>query len=167
MELRLLHAWMSRGVNSPALVATSTWRRIWLVDLPELALKHDCLLYSFFALSATQLSGAHPTDHELTVARYKYWTMALAEQRRLMTEGGYPAHVDIEAVTFTAMIIAWNAFAMLRDRDIEPYAPPVEWFDVSLGCWKICPFQEDIPEGTLLRNVVDMTQPIWKDGKTD
>lgn len=161
---------MSRAINTPALSATSAWRRVWLVDLPEMALRHDCLLYAMFAMSATQLSGAIPTDPDLTLARYKYWSLALAEQAKAVAEHER-THENVEAVSFAAWLVSANAFGMLRDRDLHDadgtgYVPPVEWFDVSAGAWKICPFQEDIPIDSPLRVVVDLSESIWRPGKS-
>jgi hypothetical protein len=161
MELRLLHAWMSRGLTSSSLAANSEWRKIWLVEMPRLALEHDNLLYALLALSATQLTGATPADQELSVARFKYWSMALSEQQRTISSN---ASVDVEALTFAALLISVTAFAMIRDRDIEPYVAPVEWFEVSKGASHVCPPQADLgDESSLLRGIVDMTAPIWKD----
>ena len=73
MELRLLHAWMSRGLDSKSLAKNSEWRWTWLVEMPRLALEHDNLLYALLALSATQLTGTTSAvaDPELSAARFK------------------------------------------------------------------------------------------------
>ena len=161
MALRLLHSWMSRGLRAYNMAALSEWRKIWLIEIPELALKHEYLLYALLALSATQLSGTIPTEPELEVARFKYWSMALSKQQNMISRN---CSADVEPVTFAALLIAINAFAMLRDRDIEPYVPPVDWLEVSKGFWDVCPKREKMPVGTSLRIITDVTLPMWKSG---
>ena len=163
MALRLLHSWMSKGLRNYNMAALTEWRKVWLIDVPELALSHDYLLYALLALSATQLSGAAGPDPDLTVARYKYWTLALSKQQTMITRRS-PS--DVEPVTFAALLIAINAFAMLRDRDIQPYQPPVDWLEVSKGFWDICPNREMVPTDSSLAKIMDGTATIWG-GKKD
>jgi hypothetical protein len=159
MALRLLYAWMSKGLRAYHMAALSEWRKIWLIEVPELALNHDYLLYALLALSATQLSGTVPPEPELEVARFKYWSMALSKQQSMISRNSV---ADVEPVTFTALLIAINAFAHLRDRDIEPYVPPVDWLEVSKGFWDVCPPLSEIKPGSSLRTIADITLPIWK-----
>jgi hypothetical protein len=151
---------MSRALKSEPQAGLSEWRKIFFVEIPELALTHDYLLYALLALSATQLSAVYPTDSKLSVARFTYWSMALSEQQRMIS-GHSPA--DIEPVTFAALLIAINAFAMLRDREIEPYVAPAEWLEVSKGFEEVLPKHETIRPESGLRSVVEMTLPIWDD----
>lgn len=131
------------------------------MEMPRLALEHDNLLYALLALSAIQLSGATPGDPELSLARFKYWSMALSEQQKAISSR---ATAHIEALTLAAILISTTAFAMLRDRDIEPYDAPIEWFEVSKGTWDVYPPQEEIRDDqTLLRGIVNVTAPILKD----
>ena len=160
MALRLLHAWMSRALKSDPPAGQSEWRKIFFVEIPELALTHDYLLYALLALSATQLSAVYPTDSELSLARFTYWSMALSEQQRMIS-GHSPT--DIEPVTLAALLIAVNAFAMLRDREIEPYVAPAEWLEVSKGFEEVLPKRETIRPESGLRSVVEITLPIWDD----
>ena len=158
MALRLLHNWMSRGLRAYRMAALSEWRKIWLIEIPELALEHDYLLYALLALSATQLSGTTPPEPGLEVARFKYWSIALSTQQSMISRN---SAADVEPVTFAALLIALNAFAHLRDRDIEPYVPPVDWLEVSKGFWDVCPPREDMTPGSSLRAITDITLPIW------
>ncbi len=160
MALRLLHAWMSRALISGERPDLTEWRWIFHIEIPQLALTRDYLLYALLALSATQLSAVHPNDAELSVARFAYWSLALSEQQRMISNHS-PA--DVEPVTLAALLIAVNAFALLRDREIEPYVAPTEWLEVSKGFEEVMPGRETITPNSSLRSVVEITSPIWSD----
>lgn len=162
MALRLLHWWMSRGYINYPNVALTEWRKVWLIDMPEMALKHDYLLYALLATAATQLSGTTGPEPDLTVARYKYWSLALSKQQIMV----FSNRSDAEPVIFAALLISINAFAMLRDRDIEPYHAPTDWLEVSKGFWKLCPDREDVRPDSALAKIMDDTHFIWG-GKKD
>lgn len=157
--LRLLHFWMSKAFKQYNIAILSEWRRIWFCEIPSLALNHDYLLYALLSVSATQMTGLFGSDPEIEYARFKYWSMALSAQQSMIARNSLS---DIEPVTFAALLIAINAFSMLRDRDIEPYVPPTDWLEVSKGFDDVCPNRANIKADTSLAKIIDVTSPIWK-----
>lgn len=160
MELRLLHNWMSRQTESFGLSPASTWRNIWRVKVPRMALGKEHVLYALMAFSASQLLGSNPDDMELSLARHTYWSMALAKQSEVVSHAS-PA--DTESLTLAAMLISMNAFAVLRDRNITPYSPPTQWLEVAKGVRNIFPPPESLEPDSTLRQIQDITANIWKD----
>lgn len=111
---------------SPAL----DWRQLWTKTIPEMALNHDSMLNAMLALSATNLLRSNSGDKELFAARQKYFISALQAQRQevaKLTVG------NAEAVCFAALLISITSFAMLKERSLHPYQPPMEWLQVGRG----------------------------------
>ena len=165
MELRLLHAHMSRLVPTADSITTSSeWRRVWFTELPRIAFDHENLLYALLAFSATQLLGSPLGNPEISLAQTEFFTLALQRQRVAISKPGY----DSEATTLAAILIAQSAFGMLRGRELEPYTPPADWFEVSRSAWHVSPNMKDIPaDSIVLRSIVETTAPIWQKWSRD
>ncbi|CAF9908427.1 MAG: hypothetical protein GOMPHAMPRED_006160 [Gomphillus americanus] len=160
MELRLLHAFMSRVVpTTTSILASSEWRQVWFTDMPRIAFDHDNLLYALLAFSATQVLGSPLGNSDVSLAQAEFFAIALQRQRAAISNPDY----DIEATTLAAILIAQSAFGMLRGRVLEPYTPPADWFEVSRSAWRVFPRVKDIPPDCIvLRLLVETTAPIWQ-----
>ncbi|ROV98751.1 hypothetical protein VMCG_06765 [Cytospora schulzeri] len=95
-----------------------------------MALHHDNILHAILASSATSLLRSTPDDKELFTARQNYFISALQAQRQEVAR----LTVDnAEAVCFAALFISITSFAMLKERSLHPYQPPMEWLQVGRG----------------------------------
>jgi hypothetical protein len=106
------------------------WNHVWSRVVPDLALTNKNLMYGLLSISATHLLGEHPDDAALFAARQNYLIMAMREQRKMVAE------ISVEkadAVCLTSLMILVNAFAMLQERSLEPYAPPMDWVNMGRG----------------------------------
>ncbi|KAK5092140.1 hypothetical protein LTR24_005482 [Lithohypha guttulata] len=138
MELRLMQNNLLNMVHGPPSSARGIddWLQLWRT-MPELSLEHNNVLYASFALSATHLLRSSPDDDELYAARQNYYVLALREQRKEC------AHLDAkntEAVCMTSLLILRNSFALMQERSLDQYKPPIEWLKMGRGAaavmWK-------------------------------
>lgn len=105
------------------------WRKVWIEEIPRLGLLYDSVMCALLATSATNLLRLHPNDKELYNARQGYVISALREQRK---EVAKLSASNASGVCFGALMITICTFAMLKERNLEPYEPPMEWY-VSLN----------------------------------
>lgn len=133
MQNNLLN--MAHGPPHPAR-GIEDWLQLWQT-VPALSLRHNNVLYASFALSATHLLRSSPNDDELYTARQNYYVLALREQRKEC------AHLNVqntEAVCMTSLLILRNSFAMMQERSLDEYTPPIEWLKMGRGAaavmWK-------------------------------
>lgn len=106
------------------------WRHLWTRIVPEMALHHDNILHAMLASSATNLLRSSPDDKELFAARQHYFISALQAQRQEVAK----LTVDnAEVVCFASLLISITSFAMLKERSLDPYQPPMEWLQVGRG----------------------------------
>lgn len=134
MEHRLMQHWYSSVCNPfPASQATE-WRRLWSDSMPALSLKYDNVMYGLLATSATSLlrvSAPGDSDiDQITTACQSYFTLALNAQRQEVAELSVS---NAQPVCFGALLISMCTFAMLKDRVLEPYTPPMEWLRLGRG----------------------------------
>lgn len=159
MELRLLHHWMLQVSRSFGITSPPEWKELWYGEVPQVALSHKNVLYAMFSMTATHLIGRGASDAALFQARENYWVWALKEQRAAITnlEGA-----DTDVVVFAALLIAMNALAMLQERPLEPYTPPMDWLEVGRGAFTVMPPPETVAEGTGLKILMENTASIWQ-----
>lgn len=112
-------------------------RSPWVTRVPVLALAHDNIQFGVLAASATQLlllpprAAADPApDPDVLAARQDYFVAALHAQRH---EVARLCAANAEAVCFGALLITVTSFAMLRERPLAPYQPPLEWLQLGRG----------------------------------
>lgn len=106
------------------------WKKLWNKVVPRMSLQHDNILYAIFTSSATHLLRTNPGDMDLFAARQSYLISALQEQRKEVAN----LTVDnADAVCFASLIILIASFAMLKERSLEPYEPPMEWLQLGRG----------------------------------
>lgn len=129
MEHRLMQHWYLNFNTFPVNPAES-WRRLWTTEIPKLGLQYDNVLYGMLATSATNMLRTCPDDKDLFAARQSYFISALHGQRQEVSR----LSVDnADAVCFGALLISIGTFAMLKERSLEPYSPPMEWLQLGRG----------------------------------
>lgn len=159
MELRLLHHWMLQVSRPFGMTSPPEWKELWYGEVPQVALVHKNVLYAMYTMTATHLIGRGANDPALYQARENYWVWALREQRTAVSDLD---KADTDAVAFAALLITMNALAMLQERSLEPYTPPMDWLEVGRGAFTVLPKPEDVPAGTGLKILMETTAPIWQ-----
>lgn len=163
LELRLLHHWMLSVSRPFGMTSPPAWKELWYGGVPQVALANKNVLYAMFTMTATHLLGSNPNDGELYQARERYWVWALSEQRVAICDMD---NSNPDAVAFAAFLISMNSLAMLQERILEPYSPPMEWLEVGRGAFTVLPLPEAVPEGTGLKVLMDTTANIWRANAT-
>ncbi|GIZ45353.1 hypothetical protein CKM354_000852600 [Cercospora kikuchii] len=163
LELRLLHHWMLAVSRPFGMTSPPAWKELWYGEVPQVALTNRNVLYAMFTMTATHLLGTCPNDVPLYQARENYWVWALREQRAAIVDLD---NSNTDAVAYAALLISMNSLAMLQERSIEPYTPPIEWLEVGRGAFTVLPSPEAVPEGTGLRVLMDTTANIWQANAT-
>lgn len=138
MEHRLMQNWYSTVCNPTSASSSGDWRRLWTTTMPALSLKYDNVMYGLLATSATSLlrasaSGDGDRD-QISTAAQSYFTLALNAQRQEVAELSVS---NAQPVCFGALLISICSFAMLKDRVLEPYTPPLEWLRLGRGAGTI------------------------------
>lgn len=131
MEHRLMHNWHINFGNAQFHGASpsSTWRSLWITHMPALSLVHENILFAMLAASATQLLRSGP-DPDVFEARQNYFISALHAQRQ---EVAHLSAANAETVSLGALLISITSFAMVKERSLSPYSPPVEWLQLGRG----------------------------------
>jgi hypothetical protein len=132
-----MHNWMDRVAQPFALPQNSSVTSTYLKDVPIWALQHENLLNAILALSATNLLRDDPNSAQLRAARDRYVILAYNAQRRAV-ECLNDGTVDVTCIA--SLMILVNSFAMLHDRNIEPYSPPTAWLKMGRGSRSVIDF---------------------------
>lgn len=130
MEHRLMQNWFLTVHNPFPLNPAPHWRDLWVKTMPEMSLTHENVLFGICALSATKILRSDPEDKQIYTARESYFIAALHAQREEV------ASLTVEtadAVWFGGLLISITAFAMLQERPLTPYQPPMDWLQVGRG----------------------------------
>lgn len=130
LEHRLMHHWHLNFSTTFPINPAESWRNLWARHIPLLGLSHDNVLHGMLAVSATRMLRNCPEDKDIVAARQTYFISALHAQRQ---EVAKLCVENAEGVCFGALLISVNSFAMLRDRNLEPYQPPMEWLQLGRG----------------------------------
>lgn len=134
MEHRLMHNYYRNTAKPFPIAPAESWTTLWSVHVPALGLRHENVMYAMLASSATSLLASTPDDKDLFDARQGYFISALHAQRHevvhLTAESAEPA-------CFAALLISMTSFAMLKERSLDPYQPPIEWLQVGRGAGAI------------------------------
>lgn len=106
-----------------------------------MALQYEPLLNGIFACTVLYklCTGCHEPDvrEELLILRANYFETTLQHHREAL---GSLDHHTADAASFTSVLLSIDAFANLRDRDLQcsgPYQPPVQWFQMSKGTMNV------------------------------
>lgn len=100
----------------------------WSVSVPKLALKHNSLLYSIYTLTAMHIAKLDPGNVENVAGYQRYLGLTLREHR---DEVGVLSRSNADAACLTSSFLRTIHFALLQDRNMEPYTPPTEWLQMS------------------------------------
>jgi hypothetical protein len=130
LELKLLHHYVVKTSWSLLEPTEPTMKDLWTVILPELAFCHDTILYLIYSLSALHLARTNPRDGDALGAYPHYLGLALRQHHRDINQMS-KANADI--ICLSASLIRIDAFAQLQSRSLEPYIPPVQWFQLTKG----------------------------------
>lgn len=130
MEHRLMHNYYLNSAKPFPVAPAESWRTLWSVHMPALGLRHDNVMHAMLASSATSLLRSTPDDKDLFDARQGYFISALHAQRQ---EVANLSVENAEPVCFGALLISMTSFAMLKERTLDPYQPPIEWLQVGRG----------------------------------
>ena len=106
------------------------WNRLFSQTMPAMALSNDNLLYSLLSMSATHLLREEGHHVDLFAARQSYLVAAMREQRRTLSSLNMD---NADAVCFASLSTLITSFAMLHERTLEPYEPPMEWLQLGRG----------------------------------
>lgn len=130
MEHRLMHYWHMNFSNPFPINPAESWRSLWATHIPALGLSHDNVLFGMLAASATRMLRTCMDDKDIFAARQSYFISALHAQRQ---EVAKLCVENAEGVCFGALLISITSFAMLKERALEPYQPPMEWLQLGRG----------------------------------
>lgn len=105
----------------------------WSIHAPRLALDYEPLLNALIAISALHMLHTASTDSNhiepgLLALRTTYLDAALRTHRQMLDQ---PIPQTVDAACFTSCLILIDAFAMLQDRKLEPYEPPIRWLRIA------------------------------------
>ena len=132
MEHRLMQNWYLTVHKPFPLNPAPYWRDIWVKTVPAMALSHENMLFGICA-SPPRTSSAHTDDKEIYTARGSYSIVALHAQREIAAL----TVETTEVVCFSALLISITAFAMLQERPLTPYQPPMDWLQVGRGAGNV------------------------------
>ena len=163
LELRLLHNFIDKLAQPFRLPQSRDVIFTWSQDVPQLALRHENLLYALMSISATNLLRNDPNDSVLLTARQNYLVLAMGAQRRALDNLTDEA---VDAATFTSLLILINSFAMLHERTHQPYTTPVQWLEMGKGAGSIINFVLSLnnrAHATRIKSVITSMPYIWDD----
>ena len=130
LELRLLQNYIVNTSQTFASCHNEEVRYAWSVEVPQLALQYDNLLYEMFSISALHLLSVEPLNPELIAARQNYMGLSLAEHCRAVANLN---STSAESVCFASSLILIDAFASLQHRPLDIYTPPLDWLQMARG----------------------------------
>ncbi|KJR83330.1 uncharacterized protein SPSK_04230 [Sporothrix schenckii 1099-18] len=130
LEHRLMQNYLyNLGVQSPA-SPSQDWNDLWTKTVPPLALRYDNILYAILSLSATHMLRSEPRNHTLFRARQAYLVAAMRVQRRMVDTLTLDS---ADAVCLASLVMLVQSFAMLDERVIDTYTPPMDWLRLGRG----------------------------------
>ncbi|KAI5205238.1 hypothetical protein AUEXF2481DRAFT_9029 [Aureobasidium subglaciale EXF-2481] len=133
LELRLWHNYVT-VVATPfhTQAPISALIQIWNNHMPHIAMRHDNLLNTIYAFSATNLLRDAPDDEQLLTAQRIYLSLALREQRAAVIKFHTQAE-EPDSLCFTSIMMTMNAFGSLQERTRQPYKPPTDMLRLGIG----------------------------------
>ncbi len=168
LELRLLHHYttkMSRTFNltGPG-PDEGDLTDPWISDLPILAFDNDALLNIMCAIAALHTVNCNPRDLEAINVYRNYLDFALQEHSN---DVAHLTKTNADAACLTSSLIRVAGFAVLQERPLVPYTPPVQWLQMTRGAGNVFNaawgFIEDDDSSIALRMV--KKTPILKDSE--
>lgn len=130
LEHRLMQNYLyNLGVPFPV-SPSQDWNDLWTKTVPPMALRYDNILYAIMSHSATHLLRKEPRNHNLFRARQAYLVAAMRVQRRMVDTLTLDS---ADAVCLASLIMLVQSFAMLDERVVDTYTPPMDWLRLGKG----------------------------------
>ena len=130
LELRLLHHYTTTTSLTVLGDTQSSMTAVYQDVFPRLALENDAFLYVLYAIAALQLAKTDPHDREAIVAHRTYLDLALIAHRQDVAQ---LSQSNADVACLTSSMIRIGAFAILQDRPLHPYRPPMQWLQMTSG----------------------------------
>ncbi|RKF66800.1 Sterol regulatory element-binding protein ECM22 [Golovinomyces cichoracearum] len=138
LELRLFHNYIENVCHSLVVCNNVKAYQAWQFEVPRMALEQDGLLHEIFSMSALQILRTAPEDFDLRDAQRAYQSAA---RTTIDIELGRITRDNADAMWFASLLLQIDLFASLQGRNMEPYAPPLQWLEISRDrrCMLTCP----------------------------
>ena len=153
---------LSLSLNPPNSTEPSV-RESWFSNLPTLAFSNDALLNILCATAALHIAVCNPQDSEAMDIHRKYLDMAL---RGHSTDIAHLTKANADATCMTSSLIRITSFAVLQERPLVPYGPPVPWLQMTKGsgnlfeeAWEFIDHDESSLAFRLVQNLPFLTDP--------
>jgi hypothetical protein len=130
LELRLMTNWQENLARPFKDHANAQLVTGWGEHVPQMALKHDNVLYMMYSCSAASLLRREPDDSDVAAAGDVYLGLGLREQHGAVAGLSMD---NADSVCFTATLMVITSLARLWKRKLEPYSPPMEWLRLGNG----------------------------------
>ena len=130
-ELFLLHHFQTatwKTLNRPAESYGS--HDSFEIKLPRLAFKHNALLYVIYAITALHLAHGEPNEPNHEESYQDYLGLSLRLHR---DDVATLCKANADAAMMTSIYLRTCTFALLQERQREPYSPPVEWLQMNIS----------------------------------
>ena len=135
---------------------------LWLTDVPILAFDNDALLNIMSAIAALHTANPNPQDLDAIDEYRNYLDLAL---RGHSNDVAHLTKMTADAACMTSSLIRVAAFAVLQERPLAPYTPPMQWLQMTRGggnlfeaAWNF--YKDD--ESSIILRLLKAT-PILKD----
>ena len=166
LELRLLHFYMTKTSLTLNLAAPGSegpnLLEAWMSHVPYLAFENDALLNIICAIAALHTAKINPPDLDAIDVYRIYLDMALRQHSNDVDD---LTKRNADAACMTSSLIRVAAFAILQERPLVPYIPPMHWLQMTRGAgnvynqaWKF--IQDD--SSSILVEMLKRT-PVLKD----
>jgi hypothetical protein len=103
-------------------------REVWATAIPRLAFEHDSLMYAICCIAAMHIAKEEPDNLEAIEAYSTYLELSLREHR---IEVANLTRDNADSACMTSTVIRICSFAILQDRELEPYRPPTHWLAMT------------------------------------
>ena len=138
LELRLLHHYTTKTSLTLSLTAPgsaeASLMEPWNSDVPNLAFDNDALLNIICAISALHTVKCNPRDLETIDAYRNYLNFALREHSN---DVAHLTKMNADAACLSSSLIRVAAFAVLQERPLVPYTPPMQWLQMTKGAGNV------------------------------
>lgn len=168
LELRLLHQYTTKTSLTLNLVdpgsAEPNLMEVWMSDVPNLAFNNDALLNIICAISALHAAKSNPQDLDAIDVYRNYLDLALREHSNDVAD---LTKRNADAACLTSSLFRIAAFAILQERLLVPYTPPMQWLQMTRGAGNVFneawEFIEDDDSSILLKML--KRTPVLKDSE--
>ncbi|KAH8696107.1 C6 finger domain-containing protein [Talaromyces proteolyticus] len=104
-------------------------RSVFSDAVPEMCLRNEAMIYAMYSLAALDKERCSQEKTHIPLhTPQKYLSMAL---RYHQTDLGNINSANIDAICVTSCMLRIYAFALLQNRSLQPYTPPIEWLTVT------------------------------------